>query len=61
MGIYSVCERECENARQLKTKEVFVGSSQVAFPRSEASAQYMIGMRRVMIDGDNWYLRVFRG
>ena len=56
MGIYSVCERECENARQLKTKEVFVGSSQVAFPRSEASAQYMIGMRRVMIDGDNWYL-----
>ena len=56
-----MCERECENARQLKTKEVFAGSSRIAFPRSEASAQHMIGMRRVMIDGDNWYLRVFRG
>ena len=49
-------ERECEDSRQLKTKEVFAGSSQVAFLRSEAYAQHMTGMQRVMIDGDSWFL-----
>ena len=39
-----VCEKECEDLRQLKTKKVFVGSSRVAFLRSEACAQHMIGM-----------------
>ena len=48
-----VCEREYEDSRQLKTKEVFTGSSRVAFQRSEACAQHMIGMRRVMTDGDS--------
>ena len=48
-----VCERECEDSRQLKTKEVFASSLRVAFPRSEACAQYMTGMRRVMTDDDN--------
>ena len=48
-----VCERECEDLRQLKTKEVFVGSSHVTFPQSESCAQHMTGMRRVMTDGDN--------
>ena len=48
-----VCERECENSRQLKTKEVFAGSLREAFPRSEACAQHMARMRRVMIDGDS--------
>ena len=38
---------------KLKTKEVFVGSSQVAFSRSEVCVQHMIGMRRVMTDGDS--------
>ena len=33
-----VCERVCEDLRQLKIKAVFVGSSQVGFPRSEACA-----------------------
>ena len=43
-----VCERKCGNLRQLKTKEVFMGSSREAFPRSEACAQHMTGMQRVM-------------
>ena len=37
----------CEDSRQLKTKVVFVGSSQVGLPRSEAYALDMIGMRRI--------------
>ena len=56
-----VCERECENLRQLKTREVFTGSLQVAFPQSEAYAQHMIGMQRVMIDCDSWVSRVSCG
>ena len=56
-----VCERECEDLRQLKTKEVFAGSLRVAFQRSEACAQHMTGMRRVMTDGNSWFLRVSRG
>ena len=49
-----VCERECEDSRQLKTKEVFVGSLREAFSQREACAQHMIGMRRVMTNGDSW-------
>ena len=56
-----MCERECEDSRQLKTKEVFTGSLQVAFPRSEACVQHMTEMRRVMTDGDSWLSRVSRG
>ena len=43
-----MCVRECEDSRQLKTKEVFVRSSREAFPRSEACAQHMTRMQRVM-------------
>ena len=46
---------------KVKSKEVYMGSSQEAFPRSEACAQHIIGMRRVMTDGDSWFLRVSRG
>ena len=46
---------------KLKTKEVFAGSSRVAFPRSEACAQHMTEMRRVMTDGDSWFSRVSHG
>ena len=56
-----VCERECEDSRQLKTKEVFAGSSREAFPRSKACAQHMTGMRRVITNGASWFLRVSRG
>ena len=42
-----VCERECENSRQLKTKAVFAGSSRVGFPWSEAYALHMTGMQKV--------------
>ena len=46
----------CEDSRQLKTKEVFVSNSQEAFSRSEACAQHMTGMRRVMT---RWWQLVF--
>ena len=42
-----MCEKECEDSRQLKTKTVFAGSSRVGFPRSETCAQHITGMRRV--------------
>ena len=43
---------------KLKIKELFVGSSQEAFLQSEAYAQHMTGMRRVMTDGDSWFSQV---
>ena len=51
-----VWERECEDSRQLETKAVFAGSSQVGFPRSKAYALHMTGMRRVRI---GWRQLVF--
>ena len=51
-----VYERECENLRQLKTKEVFAGSSREAFLQSEAYAQHMTRMWRVMT---GWWQLVF--
>ena len=50
-----VYERECEDSRQSEEQEVFEGSSQEAFLRSEACALHMTGMRRVMTDGDSWF------
>ena len=46
---------------KVKSKEVFAGRSREAFPRSEACAKHMTGMRRVMTDGDSWFSRVSRG
>ena len=40
-------ERVCEDSRLLKTKVVFMGSSQVSFPQSDACALHMTGMQRV--------------
>ena len=51
-----VCERECEDSRQLKTKEVFEGSSREAFRWSEVCAQHMTGMWKVMT---GWWQLVF--
>ena len=42
-------ERKCEDSRQIE--EVFTGSLRESFLPSEACAQHMTGMRRVMIDG----------
>ena len=42
-----VCERECEDSRQSEKQEVSRG----AFLQSEAHAEYMTGMRRVMTAG----------
>ena len=43
------CVREsvCEDSRQLKTKAIVAGSSQVSFPRNDACAVHMTGMWRV--------------
>ena len=56
-----MCERECEDSRQSEEQEVFASSSQEAFPRSEACALDMTGMRRIMTDGDSWFSQVSRG
>ena len=56
MGFYCkgcAWERVCENSRQLKTKEVFAGSSWEAFLQGEACAQHMTRMWRIMTDGDS--------
>ena len=55
--IWVVWERECENSRQIK--------DQVSFRKKTSRemkpcAQHMIGMRRVMTDGGNWFSLVFR-
>ena len=46
-----VCVREYEDSRQSEEQEVFAGSEQEAFTRSEAYAMHMIGMQKVMTDG----------
>ena len=56
-----VCVREYEDSRQSEEQEVFAGSSQEAFTRSEAYAMHMIGMQKVMTDGHSWVLRVSYG
>ena len=38
---------------KVKSKEVFADSSQEAFLQSEVCAQHMIGMQRIMTDGDS--------
>ena len=48
-----VCKRECEYSRQSEEQEVFMGSSREAFPQSEACAQHITGIRRVMTDGNS--------
>ena len=50
-----VCERNCEDSRQSEEQEVFAGRLREAFSRSEAYAQYMTGMRKVITDTDNWF------
>ena len=51
--VRGVCKREYEDSRQSEEQEVFAGSSQKAFPRSEAYALHMIGMQKVMTDSHN--------
>ena len=48
-----VYEKECEDSRQSEKQEVFTSSSWEAFLWSEACALHMIGMQRVMTDGDS--------
>ena len=44
-----------ETQGKVQSKEDFTGSSRETFSRSEACDQHMIGMRRVMTDGDSWF------
>ena len=53
-------ERKCEDSRQIKDQRSFRGSLREAFLRSEACAQHMTRMQRVMIDGDSWFSQVSR-
>ena len=46
---------------KVQSIEVFTSSSQEAFSRSEACAQHMTGMRRVMTDSDSWFSQVSHG
>ena len=55
-----VCEKEYEDSRQSEEQEVFTGILQEVFLQSEACAQHMTGMRRVMTNGDSWFSRVSR-
>ena len=48
-----VCERKCEDSGQSEEQEVFAGSLREVFSQSEACALHIIGMRRVIIDGDS--------
>ena len=48
-----VLERECVKTQASETRRILVGVSQLSFPRSEACALHMIGMRRVCTDGDS--------
>ena len=46
---------------KVQSIEVFTSSSQEAFSRSEACAQHMTGMRRVMTDSDSWFRKCLMG
>ena len=48
-----VYEKECEDSRQSEEQEVFAGSLREVFSQSEACALHIIGMRRVIINGDS--------
>ena len=56
-----VLERESVKTQASEDRRLLVGVSQLSFPRSEAYALHMTGMRRVCTDGDSCVLRVSRG
>ena len=56
-----VLERESVKTQASEARRLLVGVSWLSFPRSEACALHMIGMRRVCTDGDSCVSRVSRG
>ena len=56
-----VIVRESVKTQAIETKKVFASISRLSFPREDACALHMIGMRRVSIDGDSCVSRVSRG
>ena len=53
-------ERESVKTQESEDKRLLAGVSRLSFPRSEACALHMIGMRRVRPDGDSCVSRVSR-
>ena len=56
-----VLERECVKTQASEDRRLLTGVSRLSFPRSEACALHMTGMRRVCIDGDSCVSRVSHG
>ena len=56
-----VLERESVKTQASEDRRLLVGVSQLSFPRSEAYALHMIGMRRVYTDGDSCVSQVSYG
>ena len=64
VGLYCkgcVIEREYVNTQAIEDRKVFASISRLSILRKDAYALHMIGMRRVMIDGDSCVSRVSRG
>ena len=64
MGIYCkgcVIVRESVKTQAIEAKKVFAGISRLSFPREDACALHMTGMRRVSTNGDNCVSQVSRG
>ena len=54
-----VCERECEDLRHhWRSKEFSRVAREKTSREVKPCAQHMIGMRKVMTDGDSWFSRV---
>ena len=53
-----VLERESVKTQASEARRILVGVSRLSFPRSEACALHMTGMRRVCTDGDSCVSRV---
>ena len=48
-----VLEKESVKTQAIEARRLLIGVSRLIFPRSEACALHMTGMRRVCIDGDS--------
>ena len=48
-----VLERESVKTQASEARRILAGVSRLSFPRSEACALHMTGMRKVCIDGDS--------
>ena len=56
-----VLEKESVKTQESEARRLLAGVSRLSFPRSEACALHMTGMRRVCTDGDSCVSRVSSG